>query len=87
MFVICRSCGGKIAVSHKPQGGTNMQGINLSGNVKVEGNKVVFGSGGKLAFGPGGKIGFGAAPKSRFTCTDCGKSFDYSVDEIQEEKP
>lgn len=85
MHITCKSCGEKIEVSHKPQGGTSVKGINAKGNVNIGEGGISFGRGGLLSFGKGGSISFGKPPTSTFTCFDCGKSHEYIADEIKDD--
>jgi len=82
MHVICKGCGSRISVSHRPKGSTSSKGVSTSGNVRIEGGKISLGPGGGISFGPGGSIGFGRPLKSSFTCTECGQSYEYASEEI-----
>ena len=85
MHVTCEKCGERIEVSHRPSGGTSLSGVKPSGNVKVEGGKIMFGPGGSLSFGRGGSVSFGAPPRSTFTCFECGHTDEYLPEEIKDD--
>ena len=84
MHVICKSCKAKILVSGKPGGGTNVSGVQVKGDVRIDGGSIAFGPGGSISFGPGGGISFGPPPASQFVCTACGHVDSYSPDEFVE---
>jgi len=86
MFVICKSCKSKIAVSHRPSGGVSASEVKIEGNVRMKDGGLTFGPGGKVSFGPGGSIGFsGRPPKSSFTCTSCGSTHEYDAQDIKDD--
>jgi len=84
MHVICKGCGHKIPVAGRPKGSTNVEGVNVEGNVHIDGGSITFGPGGSISFGPGGGIGFGTPRPSTFACPKCHSTFEYTADEIQE---
>jgi len=84
MFVICKSCKSKIAVSHRPSGGVSASGVKIEANVQIKDDGLTFGPGGSVSFRPGGSIGFsGHPPKSSFTCTSCGTTHEYDAQDIK----
>lgn len=82
MHVICKKCGHKIEVVGRPSGSTNIEGVRLEGNVRVDGGSVTFGPGGSIVFGPSGSMSFGPPSTSEFLCPKCGNIAEYSADEI-----
>jgi hypothetical protein len=85
MNVLCKSCKRKIAVSGKPGGSTNLSGVQVTGDVKIQGGGIAFGPGGGISFGPGGGISFGPPPKSEFVCTECGHIDTYGAEDFIED--
>lgn len=84
MHVKCKNCQKPILVSGKPGGGTNLSGIQVKGDVKIDGGSISFGPGGSIGFGPGGSISFGPPPTSRFVCTNCGHEAEYKPEDFVE---
>ena len=82
MHVVCKQCKEPIAVTRRPEGSTNLSNVDLSGDVNAEGGKISFRRGGKITFRKGGMLGFGKPQSSTFTCSSCGHTADYSIDEI-----
>jgi|WetSurMetagenome_2_1015567.scaffolds.fasta_scaffold844793_1 hypothetical protein len=85
MHVICKKCGGKIAVAGRPRGTTTINNIQVKGNVSVGGGTIGFGPGGSISFGPGGSIGLGGPQKSGFSCMECGTDAEYEPNEIKDD--
>ena len=85
MHVMCKKCGGKIAVAGRPKGSTALSKVQVTGNVTVGGGGIGFGPDGSISFGPGGSIGFGAPQKSAFSCMACGASAEYEPNEIKDD--
>jgi len=82
MHVICKKCGLQINVANRPRGSTKTSGVQLQGNVRVEGGGLSFGPGGSISFKPGGSIGFGKPGPSQFVCMECGHTDTYSPEDI-----
>ena len=84
MYVLCKKCKTKINVSEKPGGSTNVSGVQVKGNVQIEGGQISFGPGGSISFGPGGSIDFGPPVTSEFVCPECGHVDKYQPDDFVE---
>lgn len=82
MKVLCPKCGVTIPVSTRPAATTDVRGVNVTGNVNIEGGGISFGPGGAISFGPGGQIAFGGPSKAASTCLTCGEVFFYSADDV-----
>jgi DNA-directed RNA polymerase subunit RPC12/RpoP len=82
MHVICKNCGHEIPVAGRPQGSTDLHGVQLHGNVHVEGGSITFGPGGGISFGPAGSMSFGPPRPSEFRCPRCSTTAEYGASEI-----
>ena len=85
MYVLCKKCKAKIIVAKKPGGSTRVSGVQVKGNVRIDGGQISFGPGGSISFGPGGSIGFGPPVNSEFICTECGHIDEYQPEDFIED--
>ena len=91
MHVICKNCGSKISVSHRPAGSIGASGIRTRGPVSIGnfpggGTGIGLGPGGSISFGPGGGISFGSRPPaSPFFCLECQEERTYDASEIRDD--
>lgn len=85
MHVVCKQCSTRIAVAGRPAGSTSLQNVRVQGPVNVGRGGIGFGPGGSISFGPGGSVGLGGPRTSKFTCSACGHTADYSPDEIKDD--
>jgi hypothetical protein len=83
-FVTCKNCKNNIEVV-RSQGNVQIKGNVTYNGVRFEGSSIIFGQGGGINFSDGGSVSFGTDPKSRITCSICGRTFDYSTTDFQED--
>jgi len=73
-------------VAGKPGGSTRVSGVQVKGNVRIDGGQIRFGPGGSISFDPGGGISFGSPLSSEFVCTECGHVDEYRPEDFIEEQ-